>query len=107
MYGPSPRLTNRGSPPTLRNARPGELTPPGMRWAARSNSARLRAPMGLDDVTSLLRGNARSATPATIHLFDGRDALRHDRCFERGQRAHAVHDAPAHFVVGHVRMAGA
>src|SRR3954462_15674179 len=34
---PSPRATEKGSPPTLRNARTGEFTPPGMRLVARAN----------------------------------------------------------------------
>jgi hypothetical protein len=33
----------RGAPPTLRNARTGELTPPGIKRRARSNSAALVA----------------------------------------------------------------
>src|SRR4051812_34466838 len=36
---PLPRRMNRGVPPTLRNARTGEFTPPGMRNFARSNSS--------------------------------------------------------------------
>src|SRR6266516_3080947 len=38
-YAPSPRSTKRGVPPTARNARTGELTPPGIRPRARSNSS--------------------------------------------------------------------
>ena len=37
--GPSPRTMNRGVPPTARNARTGELTPPGTMARARSNRA--------------------------------------------------------------------
>src|SRR5262245_64663427 len=107
MWAPSPRRTNSGSPPTLRNARTGELTPPGMRCAARSNSARLRAPVELDDVTSLLGARASSATPTTIHLSHVREALRHDGCLERRQGADAVDHTPADVVVGRVRVAGA
>ena|SRR6266496_1019441 len=36
---PSERATKNGSPPTLRNARTGELTPPGMRCCARVKSS--------------------------------------------------------------------
>src|SRR5207247_8755800 len=36
---PSERATKNGSPPTLRNARTGELTPPGMRSCARVKSS--------------------------------------------------------------------
>ena len=34
---------NRGVPPTERNARTGELTPPGISVLARANAASLRA----------------------------------------------------------------
>src|SRR5271169_241057 len=36
---PSARAMNRGVPPTPRNARTGEFTPPGMRSWARANQA--------------------------------------------------------------------
>src|SRR6058998_913843 len=36
---PSERATKNGAPPTLRNARTGELTPPGMRSCARVKSS--------------------------------------------------------------------
>src|SRR5687768_10617824 len=36
---PSPSRMNTGVPPTALNARTGELTPPGMRWRARSKAA--------------------------------------------------------------------
>src|SRR6187551_3803699 len=39
MNGPSARAMKRGVPPTARNARTGELTPPGMTLCARSKSA--------------------------------------------------------------------
>jgi len=35
---PSARLTKNGAPPTERNARTGELTPPGMSSLARAKS---------------------------------------------------------------------
>lgn len=35
-YGPFPDTMNRGVPPTARNARTGEFTPPGVTAAARS-----------------------------------------------------------------------
>src|SRR5690606_4658992 len=38
-YGPSPRTMNLGVPPTARNARTGELTPPGTTARARSYRA--------------------------------------------------------------------
>src|ERR1700748_3008102 len=41
MYAPSPRAMKRGVPPTARNARTGEFTPPGMTFWARSNSCSL------------------------------------------------------------------
>src|SRR5438552_9677977 len=37
-YGPAPRTMNLGVPPTARNARTGEFTPPGVTADARSNS---------------------------------------------------------------------
>ena len=37
-YGPVPDTMNRGVPPTARNARTGEFTPPGVTACARSNS---------------------------------------------------------------------
>src|SRR5215208_3552514 len=40
---PAPRAMNRGAPPTARNARTGELTPPGITSRARANSAALVA----------------------------------------------------------------
>src|SRR6266550_3263140 len=39
IRAPSARATKNGSPPTLRNARTGELTPPGMRSCARVKSS--------------------------------------------------------------------
>src|SRR6476619_1784672 len=45
-YAPCARCTKRGVPPTARKARTGELTPPGMRLRARSNSAALRSVFG-------------------------------------------------------------
>src|SRR5579883_21440 len=39
MWEPSPRAMNGGLPPTLRKARTGELTPPGINCRARSKSA--------------------------------------------------------------------
>src|SRR5213080_4423916 len=39
---PSARATTNGSPPTLRNARTGELTPPGMRFCAREKNSEER-----------------------------------------------------------------
>src|SRR6188474_1862932 len=42
-YAPCARCTKRGVPPTARNARTGEFTPPGMTWRARSNSCWLRS----------------------------------------------------------------
>src|SRR5206468_11862249 len=35
----SPRATKKGSPPTLRNARTGEFTPPGIRFCARGKNS--------------------------------------------------------------------
>src|SRR5579884_876459 len=37
-YAPSPPLTNTGEPPTARNARTGEFTPPAMTPRARANA---------------------------------------------------------------------
>src|SRR5580692_7505437 len=37
MRDPSPRAMKGGVPPTLRNARTGELTPPGISFWARAN----------------------------------------------------------------------
>src|SRR5258706_1660166 len=37
MYAPSARAMKRGVPPTVRNARTGEFTPPGITRCARSN----------------------------------------------------------------------
>src|SRR6266567_224163 len=39
MCAPSPRCMKSGCPPTARNARTGELTPPGMTASARLNSS--------------------------------------------------------------------
>ena len=39
IRAPSERATKNGSPPTLRNARTGELTPPGMRSCERVKSS--------------------------------------------------------------------
>src|SRR5580765_4826942 len=41
MYGPAARAMKRGVPPTARNARTGEFTPPGMTFWARSKSCSL------------------------------------------------------------------
>src|SRR5260221_9651074 len=41
MYGPWARAMKRGVPPTARNARTGEFTPPGMTFWARSKSCAL------------------------------------------------------------------
>src|SRR4029077_8989681 len=40
MWAPRPRTTNGGSPPTARNARTGEFTPPGIIFSARFCSLR-------------------------------------------------------------------
>src|ERR1041385_5079927 len=39
MLAPCARETKKGSPPTLRKARTGEFTPPGMRVCAREKSS--------------------------------------------------------------------
>src|SRR6476646_4008422 len=46
IFAPSPRSTTNGSPPTPRNARTGELTPPGKRSAARRMISRERDVIG-------------------------------------------------------------
>src|SRR4051812_13757480 len=43
MREPSPRTMKRGVPPTARNARTGELTPPGITRWARANRMALRS----------------------------------------------------------------
>src|SRR2546430_17300373 len=46
IFAPAARSTKKGSPPTLRNARTGELTPPGMRFWAAAKSLDERVVMG-------------------------------------------------------------
>src|SRR4029079_7951937 len=43
-YAPCARTMKRGVPPTARNARTGELTPPGITRCARAKSCALRSP---------------------------------------------------------------
>src|SRR3954471_12185964 len=43
MSGPLPRTIHGGSPPTARNARTGESTPPGITFSARCCSLRERS----------------------------------------------------------------
>src|SRR5690349_22700488 len=47
MRLPSPCSMKRGVPPTARNARTGEFTPPGMSAFARSKSCSLRSVLGV------------------------------------------------------------
>src|SRR5688572_28946548 len=44
MQEPSARVMKRGVPPTARNARTGEFTPPGITCIARANNSSLVAP---------------------------------------------------------------
>ena len=57
-YGPRPLTMNRGVPPTARNARTGEFTPPGItRWARANSSAETgAAETGESDTPSSLAG---------------------------------------------------
>src|SRR4051812_10864024 len=54
MSEPSPRARTNGSPPTPRNARTGELTPPG-------NSSRARDMISFERFPSLMRSPAEAA----------------------------------------------
>src|SRR5579875_65560 len=56
---------NRGVPPTARNARTGEFTPPGITAWARSNRA---AEAGASDTASSLAASSRSGFPAWLTL---------------------------------------
>src|SRR5665213_301941 len=74
---PSPRTMKGGVPPTLRQARTGELTPPGMESRARSKSSRERVwstCAGYCDAYSLPAGLYRRAVP--LHLESARQTSR-------------------------------
>src|SRR5437660_4569862 len=79
MCAPSPRWMKSGCPPTARNARTGELTPPGITASARLNSC--------SDLDIVKNGGLQE--PGQLHCvignqniractFDGRDGLHND-----------------------------
>src|SRR5688572_5028548 len=102
MYGPSARAMKRGVPPTARNARTGEFTPPGMTFWARSKSSRLRRVSV--DMPRVLRGDVVGAAFGAVlafafltgrqgpeeavghHVAHARAKARVERLVEEGQR---------------------
>src|SRR5215467_10798187 len=77
---PSPRFTTKGSPPTPRNARTGELTPPG-------NNARARSIRSCERVVTEF-----SAPEASNAAQDGQRA---GNAWRRGWRSHDAHQRRA------------
>src|SRR5882672_105570 len=55
MRLPSPRSMKGGVPPTARNARTGELTPPGIAFCERSNSKSFFEGMGAEQACEIAR----------------------------------------------------
>ena len=80
--GPSPRTMNRGVPPTARNARTGEFTPPGTMARARSNRACGGRRVGR--VAAGSGGNDVGHDAAIVSAPDGQPAATPGR----GYRAH-------------------
>src|SRR5437870_10943051 len=64
---PSPRATKKGSPPTLRNARTGELTPPGMRFLASAKSLDEREVIGTQKTSNPPTPKAPAWQALTCH----------------------------------------
>src|SRR5258706_12314124 len=86
---PRPSRKNTGVPPTARNARTGEFTPPGMSLCERSKSARLLSYMLVSGCASV--EEARERSPGPTHVGDveqRRDDRHHVRA--RGDRARRV-----------------
>src|SRR6201996_901298 len=81
MYAPSPRAMKRGVPPTARNARTGELTPPGMTFWARSNNASLVDTARASDFGRVVRQRLFDRLVAFLVLAGRQrpeEAVRHD-----------------------------
>src|SRR5471030_3326134 len=74
---PRPSRRKTGVPPTARNARTGELTPPGMTSCERSNSARLRSYMRACGCLALEESRERSRRRAHVGGAEKRLDHRH------------------------------
>src|SRR5208337_2734793 len=72
---PSPRAMNRGTPPTFRNARTGEFTPPGMTFCAASNRSLFVTKILLEGIPhgSLLQLPDAPEYPVIIYAGQRRD----------------------------------
>src|SRR6516165_5464962 len=79
-YGPEPRATKYGAPPTERKARTGELTPPGITRSARSNRDALVVPRDPSAMEPLgqFTGQVGQDQIGT-RTFDRRHVLERDR----------------------------
>src|SRR5580765_116464 len=86
---PAPRLTTKGSPPTPRNARTGELTPPG-------NSARARSMMSCERSVRLMMASPAEAADRAHDRKRARlrrlRSRRGDDADERRGKVHVVDD---------------
>src|SRR5687767_14703975 len=83
-FAPSPRSTKNGAPPTRRNARTGELTPPGMSACACSNRCAL-----------VLRPGSATGVDAelsfVVMLYDIRQPCGNERTRSQITRGREVH----------------
>src|SRR5580704_12068191 len=81
ILAPSPRATTNGSPPTPRNARTGELTPPGKIARARFiTSVELIDPSCLWSRRPVVLGDVHAPPSAATHEAH--------RALSRGSRSH-------------------
>src|SRR5882672_1499909 len=82
MRLPAPRSMNGGTPPTARNARTGEFTPPGMILRERSNSRSFFEAMGAEHVCKFTR--ASFYFPSVEQSVDHSEGV--DACLDQGAR---------------------
>src|SRR5260221_13310029 len=69
---PRPSRKNTGVPPTARNARTGELTPPGISRWDRSNSSLLRSYMGIRGCEAVEKARERGRCAAHVGVIEKR-----------------------------------
>src|SRR5918996_5041389 len=99
-YAPSPRATKNGSPPTAPNVRTGELTPPGMRACARSNSDSAKSGVkALGDLARQVREHEVGAGALDGNEVLERDIVAVEPAELRGRLHHC--ELPAHVERGH------
>src|SRR6267143_3172687 len=80
IFGPSARSIKKGALPTLRNARTGEFTPPGMRFCAVANNLDEREAIETEckrPTSNIERPtlNSDAVTPTCRHVDTGHSAV--------------------------------